>query len=62
MTNAKRFSRLYALRHFFIAPELALDRQQFERAARVLGEEFGFDPAIALVVEHQRLRTVEAAT
>ncbi len=59
--DAKRFNRVYALRHFIIAPQLAMDRAQFERAAQALGDEFGFDPALALVVEHQKARAVEGA-
>lgn len=58
VADAKRFNRLYALRHIVIAPEVAMDRQQFERAAQALGDEFGFDPALALVVEHQKSRAV----
>lgn len=58
VADAKRFNRLYALRHFIIAPEIAMDRQQFERAARALGEEFGFDLDVALVVEHQKPRAI----
>ena len=58
VADAKHFNRLYALRHFIIAPEIAMDRQQFERAARALGEEFGFDPDVAVVVEHQKPRAI----
>lgn len=56
--DARRFGRVYALRHFIIAPEVSIDRAQFERAAQALGDEFGFDPALALVVEHQKARAV----
>ena len=59
VTDAKRFNRVYALRHFVIAPQIAMNRQQFERAAKALGDEFGFDPDMALVVEHQKARSVE---
>lgn len=59
--DAKRFNRVYALRHFIIAPQLAMDSAQFERAAQALGDEFGFDPALALVVEHQKARAVEGS-
>lgn len=62
VTDAKRFNRVYALRHFVIAPEVAMTRQQFERAARALGDEFGFDPETALVIEHQKARSVESAS
>jgi hypothetical protein len=58
VADAKRFNRVYALRHFIIAPEIAMDPQQFERAAMALADEFGFDPELSLVVEHQKARAV----
>lgn len=60
--DARRFNRVYALRHFVIAPEVAMTRQQFEQAAQALGDEFGFDPALALVVEHRKARAVASVS
>lgn len=54
--DAKRFNRLYALRHFIISPQLELTREQFEKAAKALGDEFGFDHLMALTVEHRKSR------
>lgn len=62
VSDAKRFNRVYALRHFVIAPQVAMNSQQFERASQALGHEFGFDPARALVVEHQKARATENVT
>lgn len=59
--DARRFGRVYALRHFVIAPAIAMTREEFERAARALGEEFGFNPDLALVVEHKKARAVDGA-
>jgi len=56
--DARRFNRIYALRHFVIAPEVAMTRQQFDQAAQALSDEFDFDPALAVVVEHRKARAV----
>lgn len=58
VADALRFNRTFALRHFVIAPEVPMRRDQFERAARNLGEEFGFDPDNAFVVEHKKARAM----
>src|SRR5262245_53132102 len=59
VADAKRFSRLYALRHFIIAPQVPMDRAQFHHAAEALGREFGFEPDDTLIVEHKKARAVE---
>lgn len=59
--DARRYGRVYALRHFVVAPAIPLDRSQLEQAVQALGTEFGFDPALVLVVEHQKARAVAHA-
>lgn len=59
--DARRFGRVYALRHFVIAPAIAMTPEQFAHAARALGGEFGFDPDLAVIIEHKKARVVHGA-
>lgn len=58
VADAKQFGRTYALRHWIVAPEIEIDREQFNRALEVLANEFGFSTEIPLIVEHQKSRSV----
>jgi hypothetical protein len=62
VADARRFGRAYALRHFIIAPELDIDREQLRTALEMLAEEFGFNPQRPLVVEHAKKRAVEGVS
>lgn len=59
VADAKRFNRTHALRHFIIAPEIAMGRDGFEQSVTLLAGEFGFDPQAALIVEHCKPRAIE---
>lgn len=59
VADARRFGRTYAVRHFIIAPQMEMDRQQFHAVIAMLAAEFGFDPATPLIVEHAKARAVE---
>lgn len=59
--DARRFSRTYALRHFIIAPELPLSRDEFRQSVSALASEFGFEEAAALIVEHRKPRATPNA-
>jgi hypothetical protein len=56
--DARRFGRTYAVRHFIIAPQMDMDRQQFHQIVGMLGAEFGFEPAAPLIVQHTKARAV----
>lgn len=60
--EARRFGRAYCIRHFIIAPGEDITAEQFGRAADMLAEEFGFDRAAALIVEHVKGRAAADAS
>ena len=54
--DARRFGRVYALRHFVIAPAEPTTHEQFEQVVALLGQEFGFDSERVLIREHRKAR------
>lgn len=54
--DAKAAGREYAIRHWIIAPGESISRDQFRRVVHLLGEEFGFAPNRAVIVEHEKPR------
>jgi hypothetical protein len=59
--DARRFGRTYALRHWIVAPEKVLTRDQFQQCLVRLAEEFEFEATTAFVVEHQKSRAAADA-
>lgn len=58
VADARRFGRTYAVRHFIIAPQVEMQRDQFRKVVAMLGEEFGFNPSSCLIVQHAKARAV----
>lgn len=58
--DAERHARTYAIRHFIIAPAQATSAADMLGVLDRLGDEFGFDPAGAFVVEHRKARATPA--
>lgn len=54
--DAREWKRQYAIRHFSISPQEPMTRKQLREVLDDLSAEFGFDPATATVVEHQKQR------
>lgn len=61
VADAKRFGRTYCLRHWIIAPQIAIDTDKFRQCAQAITDEFGFDINAAFIVEHQKTRAVDNA-
>jgi hypothetical protein len=60
--DAKAKQSTYAIRHWIIAPHEAANRSQMWQVLEMIGQEFGFDPNQAVIVEHKKKRTtIEAA-
>lgn len=59
VADAKRFGRTYSLRHWIIAPEIAIENDQFRDSAQAIADEFGFDIKVAFIVEHQKARAID---
>lgn len=58
VADARRFGRTYAVRHFIIAPQFEMQRDQFHEVVVMLGEEFEFEPSSCLIVQHTKARAV----
>lgn len=58
--DATRHARVYAVRHFIIAPAQDASPAEMLSVLDRLGREFGFDPGTAFVVEHRKPRAVAA--
>lgn len=58
--DATRHARVYAVRHFIIAPAQDASPAELLGVLDQLGREFGFDPGAAFVVEHRKPRAVAA--
>jgi hypothetical protein len=58
VADARRFGRIYAVRHFIVAPQVHMDRRQFHDVVAMLAAEFAFDPGSALIVQHTKARAV----
>lgn len=58
VADARQFGRTYSVRHFIVAPQVDMDRRQFHEVVDMLGAEFGFDPALPLIVQHTKARAV----
>lgn len=56
--DAHRHARVYAVRHFIVAPARAATPAQMLGVLAELGREFGFDPAATFAVEHRKARAV----
>jgi len=54
--DAEDHGAKYAIRHYKISPEQATTRQEALAVLAALGTEFRFDPARAVLVEHQKPR------
>jgi hypothetical protein len=62
VSDAKRFNRVYALRHFIIASQISLGQAEISRAVHALAEEFKFSIGHAFVVEHKKARASAEVT
>ncbi|MCO5152830.1 MULTISPECIES: relaxase/mobilization nuclease domain-containing protein [unclassified Shinella] len=51
----------YAVRHWIIAPHESTTRQQMTKIVGAIAKEFAFDPARAVIVEHQKKRSTKDA-
>ncbi len=61
--DALRFGREYAIREFIVAPEFEISVEQRIEIIGMLGEEFNFDPKLAVAWRHKKDRaTGEAST
>lgn len=56
VADAQRLGRVYALRHWIIAPAETMTREQFTTALHLLATEFAFDPGQAVIYEHDKAR------
>ena len=56
MRDAREHGSKYGLRHYKIAPEQPMTGDDARAVLTKLGQEFRFDPARALLVEHQKSR------
>lgn len=56
VSDAREHDAKYAIRHYKIAPAQATTRGQALGIVAALGQEFGFDPERAVVVEHEKPR------
>lgn len=56
VTDARRFGRTYALRHFIVAPEQPLTTAQFGQILQMLADEFGFPVDRSVVYRHWKDR------
>lgn len=59
VADAHRFGRTYCLRHWIIAPQLAIDADQFRQCAQAIADEFGFDIEAGFIVEHKKVRAID---
>lgn len=51
----------YAIRHFIVAPQIALTTDAYLAVVDDLAREFDFDPAVCVVLLHEKPRCVEAS-
>ncbi|MBY5736407.1 relaxase/mobilization nuclease domain-containing protein [Rhizobium leguminosarum] len=51
----------YSIRHWIIAPHEATSRRQMREVLEMIAGEFGFDPARAVIIEHQKPRAASDA-
>ncbi|WP_182085956.1 hypothetical protein [Aureimonas sp. ME7] len=51
----------YAIRHFIVAPQIAMTTEAYLGVVDDLAREFGFDPAVCVVLLHEKPRCVEAS-
>ena len=59
--DARSLGRKFAARHFIISPAVATSRDDALMIVGLLGREFSFDPATAIIVEHAKPRVVASA-
>jgi hypothetical protein len=57
--DARRDGRKNAVRHFIISPESQTTPVEMMQVVCELGKELGFDPAAAVIIEHQKPRATE---
>jgi hypothetical protein len=58
--DARVAGKKFALRHFIISPEYATSRDEALMVVDLLGIEFSFDPATAIIFEHSKPRVTAA--
>ena len=56
MADARAHGSKYALRHYKISPEKAMTGDDAKRIVADLGQEFGFNPNRATIIEHKKPR------
>lgn len=56
VADAKIGGSMYAIRHFTISPEVEMTRDEMQWTLDQLGQTYNFDPADAVIVEHQKPR------
>lgn len=59
--DAASIGSRYAVRHWIIAPHESTTRQQAMKMVGAIAQEFAFDPARAVVVEHRKKRSTDDA-
>lgn len=59
--TARAKGATYAIRHFIVAPQIALTIDAYLAIVDDLAREFGFDPAVCIVLLHEKPRCVEAS-
>lgn len=59
--DASSIGSRYAVRHWIIAPHESTTRQQAMKMVGAIAQEFTFDPARAVVVEHRKRRSMDDA-